>query len=71
MEETLTNEGLRKLFRDGFDLAHFAIRAGRKMIGHGDFALKDVLHWVATHPDEEDLQEFDQEEETEEEIEQG
>jgi len=58
MQDLLTNENLRGMFKDSFELTHFAIEVGRGNIATGSFSLKGVLDWVRKHPTEKDLKEF-------------
>ena len=48
----LTTEGLRKLFKNNFELAHFAIRMGRFCIrgGEGEGSLSNILDEVKRNP---------------------
>ncbi|MES2199257.1 MAG: hypothetical protein V4489_03730 [Chlamydiota bacterium] len=62
MEDLLTNESLRGMFKDSFELTHFAIQVGRRSVASGDISLKSILGWVRKHPTEQALLEFDQEE---------
>ncbi|MBS0628378.1 MAG: hypothetical protein JSS09_09225 [Verrucomicrobia bacterium] len=62
MEDLLTNESLRGMFKDSFELTHFAIEVGRRSVASGDISLKGILNWVRKHPTEQDLEELDREE---------
>lgn len=62
MEDLLTNESLRGMFKDSFELTHFAIQVGRRSVASGDISLKSILGWVRKHPTQEALAELDQEE---------
>jgi hypothetical protein len=62
MEDLLTNESLRGMFKDSFELTHFAIQVGRRSVASGDISLKGILNWVRKHPTEQDLAELDREE---------
>lgn len=62
MEDLLTNESLRGMFKDSFELTHFAIEVGRRSVASGDISLKSILGWVRKHPTQEALLELDQEE---------
>ena len=60
MEDLLTNESLRGMFKDSFELTHFAIEVGRRSVASGDISLKSILGWVKKHPTQQALDEFDQ-----------
>lgn len=60
MEDLLTNESLRGMFKDSFELTHFAIEVGKRSIPSGNISLKEVLSWVRKHPREEDLHQLDE-----------
>ncbi len=62
MEDLLTNESLRGMFKDSFELTHFAIQVGRRSVASGDISLKSILGWVRKHPTQEALDELDREE---------
>ncbi len=62
MEDLLTNESLRGMFKDSFELTHFAIEVGRRSVATGDISLKGILGWVKKHPTQQALDEFDQQE---------
>ena len=55
MQDLLTNEKLRGLFKDAFELTHFAIEVGKRQMKGGDTSLKGVLDFVRKHPSEEAL----------------
>jgi hypothetical protein len=59
MEDLLTNESLRGMFKDSFELTHFAIEVGKRSIPSGNISLREVLGWVRKHPREEDLSQLD------------
>ena len=59
MEDLLTNESLRRIFKDSFELTHFAIEVGKRSIPSGNISLKEVLTWVKKHPRQEDLCQLD------------
>lgn len=60
MEDLLTNESLRGVFKNNFELAHFAIQLGRHYINAGhEISLAGVLKEVKKHPSEEYLNELE------------
>lgn len=61
MEDLLTNESLRGMFKDSFELTHFAIQVGRQSVATGDISLKSILNWVRKNPTEQALLELGQE----------
>ncbi len=64
MTETLTNEALKGICANNFDLVQFAINLGRYFIASGrDCNLKDILRDIRKHPDPhyiEELKEIDE-----------
>lgn len=62
MEDLLTNESLRGMFKDSFELTHFAIQVGRRSVASGDISLKSILGFVRKHPTQQALDELDMEE---------
>ena len=62
MEDLLTNESLRGMFKDSFELTHFAIQVGRRSVASGDISLKSILGFVRKHPTQQALDEFHMEE---------
>ena len=62
MEDLLTNESLRGMFKDSFELTHFAIQVGRRSVASGDISLDSILTWVKNNPTQEALLELDREE---------
>lgn len=65
-KETLTHESLRGLFKNNFELAHFAICLGRYYVKSGhEISLSDLFDQVRRHPSYqflEDLEAADREE---------
>ena len=60
MKDLLTNESLRGIFKNNFELAHFAIQLGRHYIQAGhEISLSGVLEEVKKHPTEQYLKELD------------
>ena len=55
----LTTEKLRKMFKNNFELAHFAIRMGRFCIRGGDGSLSNILEEVRRNPREEYLNDLE------------
>ncbi len=66
MEDLLTNEGLRGMFKDSFELTHFAIEVGRRSVATGDISLKSVLQWVRHNPTQQALEMFGKDEDEDE-----
>lgn len=51
MKDLLTNESIRKLFKNNFELANFAIQMGRLHVRSGkDISLGAILDQVRKHP---------------------
>jgi hypothetical protein len=66
--DTLTNEGLKGLFKSNFDLANFAIRLARYYVKSGhEIAVDSLLSHVRKNPNE-DLDELEREAEEEKEA---
>ncbi len=59
----LTTENLRKMFKNNFELAHFAIQMGRFCIRGGHSSLTEILDEVRKHPSEAELLELEKLEE--------
>ena len=67
IKETLTNESLRGLFKNNFDLANFAIQLGRYYIRAGhEISLAHLLDQVKKNPSEKFLKELEMLDEEEE-----
>lgn len=67
MKEQLTNERLKGLFKNNFELAAHAIRLGRYFVRSGhEMHVDDVLEEIRKHPSSsyvDELEEIDREEE--------
>lgn len=60
MKEQLTNEALKKHFKDNFDLAHFAIAAARYLIRSGhEVNVADLLTDLQRNPKMYDVKELE------------
>lgn len=60
MKDLLTNESLRGIFKNNFELAHFAIQLGRHYIHAGhEISLSGILEEVKKHPTEQYLKELE------------
>ncbi len=60
----ITTERLRKMFKNNFELAHFAIRMGRFCIRGGECSLTNILEEVRRNPREsylDDLEKIEKE----------
>jgi hypothetical protein len=68
IKDQLTNESLKGLFKNNFNLANYAIRLGRYYIKSGhEISLEGLLDQVRRHPNEQylkDLQEADSADDT-------
>lgn len=66
-KELLTNESLRGVFKNNFELAHFAIRLARYYVHAGhEIALADLFDQIRKNPSSkflEELEALDKEEE--------
>ncbi len=62
----LTTENLRKMFKNNFELAHFAIQMGRFCIRGGHSSLTEILDEVRKYPTEAQLLELEKLEEGDE-----
>lgn len=52
-EDCLTTEGLRKKFKNNFNLCNFSIQIGREFIANGEgVALKTILEFVSDKADQ-------------------
>lgn len=60
MKDQLTNEALKKSFKDNFDLAHYAIAAARYLIKAGhEVNVADLLDDVQRNPKMYDVKELE------------
>lgn len=59
MADSLTSESMRKLFKNSFELIHYAIRMGRHCIQKGDGSLSEILDEVRRHPSEQYLEDLE------------
>ena len=61
MKDALTNESLRGIFKNNFELAHFAIQLGRHYIQAGhEISLTGILSEVKKHPTEQHLKDLEE-----------
>jgi len=61
MKQTLTNESLRKQFKNSFSLTNYAIELGRYHLRRGDgLSLQELLKEVRDNPTEEHLRFLEQ-----------
>jgi hypothetical protein len=60
VSKDITTEKLRKLFKNNFELAHFAIRMGRFCIRGGNSSLSNILEEVRRNPKEQYLDDLEQ-----------
>jgi hypothetical protein len=59
MKDLLTNEGLRKLFKNNFEMANFAIQVGRFNVKAGkEISLSGILDEVKKHPTEQCFKDY-------------
>ncbi|NGX38252.1 MAG: hypothetical protein K1000chlam2_01424 [Chlamydiae bacterium] len=59
MTETLTNESLKGICQNSFELAHYAIALGRYYIKSGrEIHLRDIIRDIKRHPDPKYIEEL-------------
>lgn len=63
MSDSLTSESMRKLFKNSFELTHYAIQMGRYCIYKGRGSLGEILEEVRRHPSEQYLRDLKEAEE--------
>ena len=60
VKELLTNESLRGVFKNNFELAHFAIRLARYYVHSGhEITLADLFDQVRKNPSQKYLEELE------------